>query len=204
MNGGTLKGLILMRFEGKAALTEIPALKNMARWFIAHEAAHFWLGQAVGYESARDSWIMEGGADLLAVRTVSRLDPSFDGRKALNDALRDCSNLAVKPVATAIERGDHRVHYACGAVFALVAEKADGGDFFGFTRTLIESNRAKGEVNSAIWLAALDRASGKPALSRTMRELIDKGSSDPKAALAGLLRGADIAFTLDAKGVPQV
>jgi hypothetical protein len=45
---------------------------------------------------------------------------------------------------------------------------------------------------------------GVRALSRTMRELIDKGSSDLKAALAGLLRGADIAFTPDAKGVPQL
>jgi hypothetical protein len=71
MNGGTLKGLILMRFEGQQAVDELPALRNMARWFIAHEAAHFWLGQAVTYDSPRDSWIMEGGADLLAIRTIA-------------------------------------------------------------------------------------------------------------------------------------
>lgn len=204
MNGGTLKGLVLMRFEGAAALREIPALRNMARWFIAHEASHFWLGQAIGYESARDSWIMEGGADLLAVRTVGRLDPAFDGRKVLNDALRDCSTLAVKPVAAAIERGDHRANYACGAVFSLVAEKASKSNFFAFTRALIAANRAKGEVNSGDWLAALDRASGKPALSKAIRGLLDAGSSSPNTALAGLLRNAGIAFTLDAKGVPQL
>lgn len=204
MNGGTLKGLILMRFEGRAALREIPALRNMARWFIAHEAAHFWLGQAVGYESARDSWIMEGGADLLAVRTVSRLDPAFDGRKVLNDALRDCAMLAAEPVATAIERGAYRANYACGAVFSLVAEKAAGGDFFAFTTRLIAANRAKREVNSAEWLSALDRASGKPALSRAIRGLLDQGSPGPRAALANLLKGAGIAFSLDTKGVPQL
>jgi hypothetical protein len=204
MNGGTLKGLILMRFEGKAALTEIAPLRNMARWFIAHEASHFWLGQAVGYESTRDSWIMEGGADLLAVRTVGRLDPAFDGRKVLNDALRDCSGLAAKPVAMAIERGDLRANYACGAVFSLVAESASKHDFFAFIRTLIAANRAKGEVNSADWLAALDRASGKPALSKAIRALLGTGSPNPNAELAGLLRSAGIAFTLDPTGVPQL
>jgi hypothetical protein len=204
MNGGTLKGLILMRFEGDAAVHELPALRNMARWFIAHEASHFWLGQADGYEAARDSWIMEGGADLLAVRTVSALDPSFDGRKVLNDAVKDCATLAAKPVAGAIERGEHRANYACGAVFALVAEKASNGDFFAFTKALIDANRARGEVNSAIWLAALDRASGKPALSRAVRELLDKGSAEPNGALAGLLKDAGIANTLDANGVPQL
>ena len=204
MNGGTLKGLILMRFEGDTAVHELPALRNMARWFIAHEASHFWLGQAVGYETARDSWIMEGGADLLAVRTVSALDPGFDGRKVLNDALKDCAALATKPVAGAIERGDYRANYACGAVFALVAEKASNGDFFAFTKALIDANRARGEINSAIWLAALDRASGKRALAGAMRELLDKGSADPKAALAGLLKDAGIAFRFDANGVPQL
>lgn len=204
MNGGTLKGLILMRFEGRAAVHEIPALRNMARWFIAHEASHFWLGQSVGYETARDSWIMEGGADLLAVRTVSALDPSFDGRKVLNDALKDCSALATKPVAGAIERGDYRANYACGAVFALVAEKASNGDFLAFTKALIDANRARGEVNSAIWLAALDQASGKPALSVAIRGLLDTGLADPKRALAGLLKDAGVAYTLDATGVPQL
>ena len=204
MNGGALKGLILMRFEGKAALREIPALKNMARWFIAHEASHFWLGQAVHYDSPADSWIMEGGADLLAVRTVATLDPGFDRLKVLNQALTDCATLAAKPVATAVERGDFRANYACGAVFALVAEKAGNGDFYGFVRGLIDSNRADRSVNSTEWLAALDARTGNHDSSARIRRLLDTGS--PKAAeeLASLLKGAGIAFHLDAKGVPQL
>lgn len=204
MNGGTLKGLILMRFEGQAALRDLPALRNMARWFIAHEASHFWLGQAVGYESARDSWIMEGGADLLAVRTVSRLDRGFDGRKVLNEALRDCAALAVKPVATAVERSDYRANYACGAVFALAAERASKGDFFAFTRALIDANRARKQVNSSAWLAALDARSRNPALSSRIRRLLDQGSSRPAQELAALLKSASIPYTLDARGVPQL
>ena len=204
MNGGTLKGLILMRFEGSAALRPLPALRNMARWFIAHEASHFWLGQAVDYGSTRDSWIMEGGADLLAVRTVSGLDPAFNRTKVLNEALAGCSRLAVKPVATSLERGEERANYACGAVFSLVAEKASKGDFYGFVRGLIDSNRADHIVNSAEWLAALDARAGNGEASSRIRRLLETGSSRPAEELAGLLKSAGIAFTLDAKGVPQL
>ena len=204
MNGGTLKGLILMRFEGSAALRPLPALRNMARWFIAHEASHFWLGQAVDYASTRDSWIMEGGADLLAVRTVSGLDPAFNRTKVLNEALAGCSRLAVKPVATSLERGEERANYACGAVFSLVAEKASKGDFYGFVRGLIDSNRADHIVNSAEWLAALDARAGNGEASSRIRRLLETGSSRPAEELAGLLKSAGIAFTLDSRGVPQL
>jgi len=204
MNGGTLKGLILMRFEGQAALHELPALRNMARWFIAHESAHFWLGQAIDYETSSDSWIMEGGADLLAVRTVSLLDPAFDRTKVLNEALADCSKLAVRPVATAIERGEPRANYACGAIFSMVAEKASKGDFYAFTRNLIAANRATHSVNSNQWLAALDQAAGNRNLSPAIRKLIEQGSPKPAADLAALLKTAGIAFRLDADGVPQL
>jgi hypothetical protein len=193
-----------MRFEGQQAVSELPALRNMARWFVAHEAAHFWLGQAVTYDSPRDSWIMEGGADLLAIRTIAGLDPSYDGRKLLNEALRDCAKLAVKPVASALERNEHRAYYACGAVFALVAEKVNGNNFFSFTRGLIAANQADKSINSADWLAALVRTSGRPELGRTIAKLLDQGSPDPKDDLDSLLREAGIPFTPDADGVPQL
>jgi hypothetical protein len=204
MNGGTLKGLILMRFEGKAAFHELPALRNMARWFIAHEASHFWLGQKVDYASARDSWIMEGGADLLAVRTVSALDPAFDRTKVLNEALADCSKLAVRPVATSLERGEQRANYACGAVFALVAEKASKGDFYGFVRDLIAANAADRTVNSNEWLAALDARTGNGDASARIRRLLEQGSANAADDLAALLEQVGITFARDAKGVPRL
>lgn len=204
MNGGTLKGLILMRFEGQQAVSELPALRDMARWFVAHEAAHFWLGQAVTYGTPRDSWIMEGGADLLAIRTIAGLDPSYDGRPLLNEALRDCARLATKPVASALERNEHRAYYACGAIFALVAEKVNGNNFFGFTRELMAANQDDKTINSADWIAALVRVSGRPSLGKTIATFLDRGSKNPAAGLAALLSDADIPFTLDAKGVPQL
>jgi hypothetical protein len=204
MNGGTLKGLILMRFEGQSALLQIPALADMAHWFIAHEASHFWLGQAVHYATPRDSWIMEGGADLLAMRTVQRLNPAFNPSAKLNEALRDCSALAVRPVATAIDRNEVRANYACGAIFALVAERANKGDFFAFVRRIVDANRVDRKLTSAEWLAAFERSGGERAQSVAIRELVERGSRNPKVALAGLLRDAGIAHTLDATGVPQL
>ena len=203
-NGGTLKGLVLMRFEGESALRPLPALADLAHWFIAHEASHFWLGQTVRYATQRDSWILEGGAELLAMRTVQKLNPGFDPRTKLNEALRDCGELGDDPVATALERDEPRANYACGAVFALVAEKANSGDFFAFTRRLIDANRADRELTSAEWFAELDKASGSPRHSAAIRELAEKGSPDPKTTIAALLKGAGIAYVLDAKGVPQL
>ena len=204
MNGGTLKGLILMRFEGSAALKPVPALADLAHWFIAHEASHFWLGQSVHYATPRDSWMMEGGADLLAIRTVQKLNPGFDPRPKLNQALRDCADLAVRPVASAIDRNEARANYACGAVFALVAEKANGGDFHGFVRRLIDANRLDRELTTDEWLVALGRVTGSSRPTAIMRGLIERGSRDPGAALGQLLREARIPYALDVKGVPQL
>lgn len=204
MNGGTLKGLILMRFEGESAQKPLPALTDLAHWFIAHEASHFWLGQSVRYTTPLDSWIMEGGADLLAIRTVQKLDPRFVPSKKLNELLRECASLADEPIATALERNEHRAYYACGAVFALVAEKASHGDFHGFIRRLIEASRDDRELTSAEWYAALDHASGNPRHSAAIRAMVEDGSPDPKAALAGLLEGAAIPYALSSKGIPQL
>jgi len=55
--GGTLRGLVAMRYSGAGLLEETPDQRHVGLWFIAHEAAHFWLGQTVGYEYARDAWI---------------------------------------------------------------------------------------------------------------------------------------------------
>jgi hypothetical protein len=189
-----------MRFEGKSALKQLPALTDLAHWFIAHEGAHFWLGQSVRYATQLDSWIMEGGADLLAMRTAQQLDPRFNGRRKINESLRDCLNLAANPIATALERGEYRANYACGGIFALVAEKANGGDFYDFTRKLVEANRNDRELTAAEWYAALDKASGSRKLSSQIRALVERGSANPRAAITTLLREAGIAYGMNAKG----
>src|SRR5690606_8208513 len=45
MGGSVMPDLISMSFEGERVTRRSPEVLARARWFIGHEAAHFWLGQ---------------------------------------------------------------------------------------------------------------------------------------------------------------
>ena len=203
--GSVLRGLIAMQYEGSGVLEETTVQRQQGLWFIAHEAAHFWLGQTVAYEYARDAWITEGGADLLAVRAVAEIDPEYDPKTELNRGIADCIKLTRRHgVASARDRGEHRAYYACGAVFGLVAEAASGRSFYNFARQLIDANRADGVITRADWLTAFDSATRKPMLRRDIERLLDKGVSDPAEFIADLFSQAGVAFELDPSGIPRL
>jgi hypothetical protein len=203
--GSALHGLIVMTYEGTGMLVETAEQRAQGLWFIAHEAAHFWLGQTVSYQYARDAWITEGGADLLAIRAVAEADPGYDPRVELNRSIEDCISLTRRRgVERARERNEHRAYYACGAVFGLVAESGSGRSFYTFARALIDANRRDGIVSRAEWLAALDTATRKPDLSRDIARLLDRGVSDPGDFIAALLGRAGVDFALDAHGIPKL
>ena len=205
MGGGALSGLIVMRFEGAGVLAGDVRARQSNLWFIAHESAHFWLGQAIRYRNGYESWITEGGADLLAIRAIAAVDPTYDARAQLQSAIDECIRLSAgRGVARALDRNEHRAYYGCGAVFALVAEAVSRRPFVQFVRGLIVANRADREVTRADWLAALDRASNDPALSRDIGVLLDRGAEDPRAAIASLFTRAGIAFTRAADGTPRL
>lgn len=194
MGGSVLPGLIVMRFEGAGVQEPTERVLGASRWFIGHESAHFWLGQVVRYERARDAWITEGGADLMAVRALGTIDAAYDARAELQKEVDDCIALADEPVVDAAGRGEHRALYACGAVFALAAEaaqrRATGGDWFDFLRPLIDASRADGVLTRAEWLDALDTVSGDTSLRRDVELLLDHGSPRAGEVVAGLLERA--------------
>lgn len=201
--GSTLPGLVVMRFEGEGILQTTPAARHQTLWFIAHEAAHFWLGETVRYDTPLDSWITEGGADMLAFRAVAAADPSYNARDGLQHAIEECAGLSAgRGVARAIERNEYRAYYACGAIFALVAESVSGRPFHVFVRELIEANRRDRIVTRQEWLEALDRVSRDPMLSRMIAAMLERGAVDPKAAIAELLTRARVPFTRRADGMP--
>jgi hypothetical protein len=196
MAGSVLPGLIVMAFEGDGVLEPSPRVRDMARWFIGHESAHFWLGQTVHYATPEDSWITEGGADLMAIRAMQAIDPAFDGPSRLRAAVDECVGFADQPVSTSVDRGEFRAHYACGAVFALVAEaaqkRATGGDWFDFLRPLIDGSREDQVLTREEWLDRLDAVSGDPSLRADMETLLDQGVEDPRAVVNGLLERAGV------------
>lgn len=205
LGGSVLPSMVTLAYEGEGLVNETARARYYGLWFIAHESAHFWLGNAVHYEFARDAWITEGGAELLAFRTVAAVDPGYDWRAAIDEAIAGCvESTTGHGLADAAERGDSHAYYACGAVFALVAEAASRRPFIYFVKTLIDDNRADAIVSRADWLAALDRVSNDPSLSRDIAALLDQGSADPKAAIASLFTRAGVSFTLGPDGVPRM
>lgn len=191
MGGSVLAGTVVMTFEGEGVLQESPAVRDAVRWFVAHESAHFWLGQVVAYEGPQDSWITEGGADLLAIRAVAAADPAYDAAKRLAEARQECLPFLEKGgVASANQRGDHRAYYSCGSIIALAAEKASGGDFTEFVRTLIGRHGQDGTVTRQEWLGLLDERA--PGMGAEVARLLDHRQEDPGAALDRFAQRAGI------------
>lgn len=205
MAGSVLPDLMAITLEGEGVVRERLEMRNYARWFIAHESAHFWLGQVVRYENSRGAWITEGGADLLAVRTVQALDPAFDWKAMLNESIKDCASLTKgRGVATAAERGEHRAHYACGVLSGLLVERRSGQPFTAFVRALIDANRQDGVVSRADWLAVARARTGDPALVGWIEMLLDQGFTDPSAAIASELQRVGIPFQRPDASAPQL
>jgi hypothetical protein len=202
MGGSVLPGTVVMTFEGEGVLQPNPAVRDSVRWFVAHESAHFWLGQAVIYESPQESWITEGGADLLAIRAVAAADPSYDAAKRLREARDECLPFLAKGgVASANQRGDHRAYYACGAIVALAAEQASGGDFASFVKALIDKYGGDGIVTRAEWLALLDERA--PGMSAEVAKLLDQSHADAPAALNAFASRTGIGHTMQVKEVTR-
>lgn len=200
MGGSVVPGLIVMSFEGSGVLHPTAEMLSVSRWFIGHESAHFWLGQSVRYEYARDMWITEGGADLMAVRALNALDPAYDARAELQKEVDDCVSLSRgRSVVTAAERGEHRAFYACGAVFAMAAEGAqkqrNGGDWFDFLKPLLR--QPDGVLSREEWLTALTRVSRDPSLRGDVERLLDQGAGDPSAVIARLFQRTGVAFRME-------
>jgi hypothetical protein len=197
MGGGVLPGLVMLSFEGDGVASFSDRVRLQARSFLAHEAAHFWLGQLVRYERVRDSWITEGGADLLAIRATSALDAAYGATDRIQAAVDECVRLSAgKAVHTASERGEPRAYYSCGAVFAFVAEAASartGGDLFTFIRALLDANRRDGVLTGREWLDDLSRVSGDGSLSADMLRMLEAGVADPAALIGSLFSRVGVA-----------
>lgn len=204
LNGGVLKGLVLMRISGAAATQPSPSLRTLAHRYIAHESAHFWLGQMVTYDKAADHWIVEGGADLLAIRALGASEPGYDARAALNKSLTDCVAASKKGgLASATQRQDFQVKYDCGAILSLVAEQVAGGDFHAFVRRLLAANASDRAVSTKEWLALLESYSAGRDLTALIRPLLNQAQPTARG-WTDLLTAASIRYRLRADQTPEL
>lgn len=210
MGGSVLPGLVVMAFEGAGVAESSKRALEYMRWFIGHEAAHFWLGEAVTYDRSRHAWMFEGGAELLAIRAMAELEPGYDPRTRLNDSIAGCIGHARgQAINSAEERSGHDAYYACGAVFALVAEAAanraePGSGFTGFWRRLIDANRADRVVSQEEWLHELTARSGDPTLARDIRIMAEQGVAAPETMIASLFARAGVRHNLGPDGTPRL
>ena len=77
-------------------------------------------------------------------------------------------------IESARERNEIRAYYACGAVFALIAESASGRSFFTFVKTLVDSNGSRHREPRRM-AGSARRAVEKPDLSRDIARMLDPG-----------------------------
>jgi hypothetical protein len=128
---------------------------------------------------------------------VAAADAGYDARKRLGEAKEECLPLLAKGgLASANERGDHRAYYACGAIIALAAEQASGGDFAEFVKGLIDRYGGDNIVTRAEWLSLLDERA--PGMGAEVSKLLDGPNTDPSAALDRFMSQAGIAGLLPA------
>lgn len=202
MGGSVLPGLIAIAFEGEDVLEPSEDLRLQTKLFLAHEAAHFWLGQLAGYEREADMWITEGGADLMAARALQLTDPEFPVTRFLQMAVDDCARLTASgSLATAARRGEHRAFYACGTVFAMVAEgfgRAAGQEsWLDLAGNLIGANLDDGIISRADWMGMMDRLSAGTDISGRISRFLDAPVVDPATALSEMLAAAGVPHTLE-------
>ena len=194
MGGSVVKDVVVMNFEGDGLLVENQQVRDRARLFVAHEAVHFWLGQQTRVAERRHRWITEGGAELMATRTIAGRDASFTPSLRLNALVKECSALLAGGSLSAIaDQGNDRVHYACGTVLALVAEGASGGEFDRFLKDIMKiADRDEGVLTPGDWTGHL-RGSGKVQLAERVEELLTKRLSSPADYIDRLLADAGVA-----------
>ncbi|WP_265587205.1 hypothetical protein [Sphingomicrobium arenosum] len=187
LGGSVIAHQIVMRLEGEMLVSPSPAAAAQARQFIAHEAAHFWLGNLVDYGPPGEAWTMEGGADLMALRAAQAVDPAMAARletRTLRASERECRRLgAGGPLVTAPERGAAQAFYGCGLLFSLLAEAAAvdaGGDFFTFWSGLIARHGGDGTVSVEEWLDHYRAIGGDPATAARIHDLaFNRGVDGP-------------------------
>ena len=183
------------------------AFDRFPDFFVAHELAHQWWGQAVGWRNYHEQWISEGFAQYFAALYAQhqRGDAVFAGvlrqmrRWAMNESDQG-------PVALGYRlghiKGDGRVFRALvynksAAVLHMLRRLVGDEVFFDGVRRFYAASRFK-KVGTDEFKQAIEAAAGRP-LDRFFDEWIF-GFTLPRLRVTSRLEGAELAVRIEQLG----
>jgi len=140
---------------------------------IAHELAHQWWGNMVGWRSYRDQWLSEALADYASALYRKRLapwEPELFPRPGLVDAWTAVGRPveAMGPVTLGLrlssslsEEAYHAIVYDKGSmVFAMLADKLGEAPLLGMLREVAQRTNHR-DIDTQTFLRALEKMSGE-------------------------------------------
>jgi len=183
------------------------AFSNYPDFFIAHEVAHQWWGQAVGWRNYHEQWISEGFAQYFATLYARHQK----GDEVFVSMLRQLRKWGVDssdqgPVSLGYRlghiRGESRVFRALvynkgAAVLHMLRRLVGDDEFFRGLRRFYRDSRFR-KVGTDDLQAAMERESGKP-LDRFFRQWI-YGAAIPKVRLAYHVDGNEVVLRVEQIG----
>ena len=176
-------------------------------FFIAHEMAHQWWGQAVGWRNYHEQWISEGFAQYFATLYAQheKGDDAFVGMlRQLRKWGVDASEQG--PVSLGYRlghiRGESRVFRALvynkgAAVLHMLRRMVGDEEFFRGLKRFYRDSRFR-KVGTDDFQAAMERESGK-SLERFFQQWI-YGSAIPKVRVSYRVEGTDVVLRVEQIG----
>jgi len=211
--GGAMTSDIVMELEGDALDDPEFVRNNRGRItaLVIHELAHLWNGGLVQNTDPNAAWIHEGGAEALsweALTTVFSMDASYS-MSNYQSAIEGCAAyLSEGGLAEAIDRGQRRAHYECGATIMLALSSAlspedRAAGLSILWPTFIENSQSRnaGTYDAALFLATFAELGGAEQVRIWVRDIEAGQFEDPAAFLVRGLMAAGIEISL-VDGVP--
>jgi Peptidase family M1 domain len=183
------------------------AFSNYPDFFLAHEVAHQWWGQAVGWRNYHEQWLSEGFAQYFAALYAEHQK----GEETFTSMLRQFRKWALDtsdqgPVSLGYRlghiRGESRVFRAlvynkAAAVLHMLRRLVGDEDFFRGLRRFYRESRFR-KVGTDDFRAAMEKEAGKP-LERFFQQWI-AGSAIPRIKLGYRVEGTDVVVRVDQIG----
>ena len=183
------------------------AFSNYPDFFIAHELAHQWWGQAVGWRNYHEQWISEGFAQYFATLYAQHQkgDEVFVGMlRQLRKWGIDSSDQG--PVSLGYRlghiRGESRVFRALvynkgAAVLHMLRRLCGDDDFFRGLRRFYRESRFR-KVSTEDFRLAMERETGK-SFERFFQQWI-YGATIPRVKVGYRIEGADVVLRVEQIG----